>query len=75
MLGAFVTIKANMIYESFGTIPIFDKYLSTEGGGRLGYKLIGVLIAFIGILLLTNMLGPFLLWLLSPLFRWAQPPG
>ncbi len=72
--GAFFTVKANMLYDSFGTIPFFDKYLSTEGGGRLGYKLIGILIVFIGILVLTNMMGAFLMWILSPLFSWGQPP-
>jgi hypothetical protein len=68
-VGAIVTIKADWFYRNFGTIPMFDKYLGSEGGGRLGYKLIGIGIALIGMMLMTNLLGIFIQSTIGRLFR------
>ena len=62
-VGALVTIKANWFYENFGSIPSADKYLGTEGGSRLAYKLIGILIAIVGFLIMTNLIEGVLLGL------------
>lgn len=53
--GFLVTWKADWILRNFGSIPFFDKYLRTSGGGRLGYKLIGIGFIFAGVLVLTNL--------------------
>lgn len=53
--GFFITWKSEWLYQNFGTIPFFDKYLGNSGGGRLGYKLFGILFSFVGILVLTNL--------------------
>lgn len=71
--GAFMVMKTEMLYQNFGTIPFFDRWLSTEGGGRLGYKLIGIGLIFIGVLTMTNMIGSFITWLFSPLIEWSKP--
>ncbi|MFA6215329.1 MAG: hypothetical protein WC768_02050 [Patescibacteria group bacterium] len=55
-VGALVTIKAPWFYENFGAIPSADKYLGTEGGSRLAYKLIGILLSIIGFLIMTNLI-------------------
>jgi len=47
--------------------------LGVEGGSRLGYKLIGVLTIFIGLLIMTNMIGGFMMWVFSPLLKYSQP--
>ncbi len=60
-VGAIVTIKAEWIYQNFGSIPSADKYLGLEGGSRLAYKLIGVLISVIGFLIMTNLIQSVLL--------------
>ncbi len=72
VLGTLVVLKSEKIYNSFGSIAFFDKHFGTEGGGRLGYKLIGMFIVFIGVLVLTNMIGGFVLWIFSPLLKWSQ---
>ena len=54
-IGALVTIKSEWFYQNFGSIPSADKYLGTEGGSRLAYKLIGIIIAIIGFLIMTNL--------------------
>jgi len=54
-VGALFTIKSEWIYQNFGGIPSADKYLGTEGGSRLAYKLIGIIISVVGFLIMTNL--------------------
>ena len=66
--GAIIVIKAEWFYQTFGTIPSAEKYLGTEGGSRLGYKLIGILGCIIGFMVMTDMLGSLLWSLFGSLF-------
>ncbi|MFA6255133.1 MAG: hypothetical protein WC675_03845 [Patescibacteria group bacterium] len=66
--GAVITIKAEWIYQNLGSIPTAEKYLGTEGGSRLAYKLIGILAAIVGFLVMTNMLGKILWAIFGSLF-------
>lgn len=67
-VGAVITIKAEWIYQNFGSIPSADKYLGTEGGSRLAYKLIGIFISIIGFLIMTNMLGAIIMGTFGRIF-------
>lgn len=67
IVGTLITIKSEAILNFFGRITFFEKYLGTEGGSRLGYKLIGILTFFIGLLIMTGMIEGFMRWVLSPL--------
>ncbi|MAF13791.1 MAG: hypothetical protein CMI53_02785 [Parcubacteria group bacterium] len=67
-VGAVITIKAEWIYQNFGGIPSADKYLGTEGGSRLAYKLIGIAVVIIGFLIMTNMMETILLGIFSSIF-------
>jgi hypothetical protein len=69
VIGALITIKSEAMMNMFGRVGFFEKYLGTEGGSRLGYKLLGILIFLIGVMLATNVFGDFMLWLLSPLIN------
>ena len=71
-VGAFIVIKSEAMLNSFGRIEFFERKLGTEGGSRLGYKLVGLLAIFIGILIMTNMIGGFLEWILSPILRYNK---
>lgn len=70
--GALMVIYSEKIYNAFGPIPWFEKYLGTEGGSRLGYKLIGILAFFIFMLVFLNLHQSFILWILSPIIRPIQ---
>jgi hypothetical protein len=74
-IGALIVVKTEAILNSFGRIYFFEKYLGTEGGSRLGYKLIGIAAVFIGALIMTNLIGDLLSWVFSPLFRFSAPGG
>jgi len=72
-VGALIVIKSEKIYNAFGPIGFFEKFFGTEGGSRLGYKLIGMLFIFIGALIMTNMIGGFIEWIFSPLLKFSNP--
>ncbi len=74
-IGAAIVIKSGGLLNTFGRIGFFEKYLGVEGGSRLGYKIIGVLTIFIGLLIMINMIGGFMTWLLSPLLKYSNPKG
>lgn len=69
MIGLLFMIKSESLYNNFGTLEFFERYFHLQGGGRFGYKLIGMIIIFIGVLLFTHLLSGFLLWILGPLIR------
>lgn len=53
--GFFVTWKSEWLFQNFGTIAFFEKYMHSSGGGRLGYKIFGIIFIFAGILAITNL--------------------
>lgn len=71
--GVFITIKTEFMLRSFGRIAFFERHLGPDGGSRLGYKLLGMAVIFIGIIIMTNMIGGFLTWVLSPLLKYNRP--
>lgn len=72
-IGIAIVIKSESILNNFGRIDFFEHYLGAEGGSRLGYKLFGVLVIFISILMVTGMINGFMMWLVSPLNKFSQP--
>lgn len=71
-IGALIVVKSEAMLNAFGRIGFFERHLGAEGGSRLGYKLIGMLIIFIGMLVMTNMIGGFLQWVLSPILKYSK---
>ena len=54
---------------------IFEEHLHGEGGSRLGYKLLGILLIFLGILAITGMIGDFMEWILWPVLKYSRQLG
>jgi hypothetical protein len=71
-VGAFLAMKSEWMLNNFGRINWFEEHLGSEGGSRLGYKLIGMLAIFLGILFATSMISDFMQWILSPLLSVSQ---
>lgn len=65
--GTFLVIKTEWFMTNFGRITWFEDKLGSEGGSRLGYKLLGIIAIFIGIVLLSGNGTNFFTWMLSPL--------
>ena len=65
--GTMMVIKTEWLLENFGRISWFEEKLGGEGGSRLGYKLLGIIVIIAGILFITGTSGDFASWALSPL--------
>jgi len=71
--GALMVMKTEWLINNFGRMAWFEEKLGSEGGTRLGYKLIGIVAIIIGIIVMTGSGPEFMRWLLSPLIRYNQP--
>ncbi|MDD2785284.1 MAG: hypothetical protein PHS79_00150 [Patescibacteria group bacterium] len=58
-IGATITIKANTVYDWFGSMDFADKYLGA-GGSRLMYRLMGIILCLVGFMVATNLWSSFL---------------
>ena len=68
--GALIVIKSETILAAFGRIDFFERNLSTSGGSRFGYKLIGIGIAILGMMAISGLLSGFMVWITSPLTKY-----
>ena len=60
VVGMILVLKSEWFFTFFGRIDFADKYLGTEGGTRLMYKLLGVLFVFLSLLYMTGGIESFL---------------
>jgi hypothetical protein len=67
--GALIVIKTEFLLENFGRISWFEEKLGSSGGSRLGYKLIGLIFIFFGLLLVTGLFNGFMETSLDPLIN------
>ncbi|OGH83891.1 MAG: hypothetical protein A2469_04095 [Candidatus Magasanikbacteria bacterium RIFOXYC2_FULL_40_16] len=55
LLGVVVVVKAEWFVINFGSIAWAEEHLGTSGGSRLMYKLIGLAMIIISIMIMTDM--------------------
>lgn len=48
--GVMITIFSEKLYQWFGRIAFAEKYLGVEGGTRMFYRLLGVVLFFGGLM-------------------------
>jgi len=58
-MGALMVIKTNKFQDFFGEMAWTYKYLGA-GGTRLMYKFIGLILCFVGFMVMTNLWNAFL---------------
>ena len=58
-VGSFMVIRTETILGFFGTVDWAEQKLG-GGGTRLFYKLLGILIVFVGFMIATNLWNAFL---------------
>lgn len=68
-VGTLIIVYTEWLLKNFGRISWFEKKLGSSGGSRLGYKLVGLIVIFIGLLAMTGLISGFLKFLVSPLVR------
>ncbi|MCX6781960.1 MAG: hypothetical protein NTW66_02485 [Candidatus Magasanikbacteria bacterium] len=59
--GTVLIFKTEWFVQNFGTIAWAENNLGTSGGSRLFYKLIGLVLIFVGMLAATNLMTSFLM--------------
>ncbi|MCX6745960.1 MAG: hypothetical protein NTX00_02975 [Candidatus Parcubacteria bacterium] len=65
--GPFLVIKSGWFLENFGSIQWAEDKLSTEGGTRFLYKIIGLAFMFFGLTMIFDLFGGIVIWIFSPL--------
>ena len=53
--GFMMAWKSEWILKNFGRVSWAEEHLSLEGGTRLFYKLLGILIVLIGLFIITGI--------------------
>src|SRR3989344_6960717 len=71
-VGFIVVWKADWMLKNFGSVPFAEKFLQTEGGTRLFYKLLGILVMVGGIMHATDLLGTLMSAIIERLFGGYQ---
>jgi len=72
VVGFLITWKSDWLVSNFGTISWAEQHISTSGGSRLLWKLIGILTIFIGMLVTTNLLQGVIVSMVSSIFPGAK---
>lgn len=70
--GVFLVLKTEWFINNFGRIAWFEAKLGTEGGSRLGYKLVGIFLIFLGVIVMTGSSSEFMSWMLSPILKYQK---
>ncbi len=71
--GAFLVIKTEWFISNFGRITWFEMKLGTEGGSRLGYKLVGIALLIFGLIIFTGGGNDLMAWMLAPILKFSNP--
>ena len=70
VIGFIMVWKSDFFLKNFGRVPTAEKYLGSEGGTRLFYKLLGILVMIGGIMYALDMLEPLGRWIWTTFFTY-----
>jgi len=66
LIGSLLIVYTEWLVNNFGRIAWAEQHLSTEGGTRIFYKLLGVLIILGAFLAITGELGDIIAGIFTP---------
>ena len=72
-IGLLPVVKTEWFLYNFGRIGFFETHMAIQGGSRLGYKLIGLIIIFVGLLVTVNLFGGLMEVITHPITRYQDP--
>jgi hypothetical protein len=67
ILGLLFIIFTEWFVQNFGRIEWAEAKLGAEGGTRIFYKLLGLILIFFGMLMILGLFGGLVMWIFSPL--------
>lgn len=68
IVGILFVIKSEWLVTNFGAIEWAEAHLGTSGGSRLMYKLIGIAMIIISVMIMTNLAQEIFLNVMGPTF-------
>ena len=68
-IGILLILKHDFMVDNFGRIAWAEEHLGTEGGSRLFYKLLGLLIILLGFGIMFNIWQPLFFKAAAPAFK------
>lgn len=71
-IGFLFVWKTEWLMQNIGTIEWAEEKLATSGGTRTFYKLLGIIIIFVGLMMMSGLLGGLILGTVGRLFT---PPS
>ena len=71
--GLAITIKSEAVYSSMGPIAWAEDKMASMGGSRMFYRLFGLGLSLVGILMATNLVESLILAPLTSLFVRSKP--
>ncbi|MCX6745257.1 MAG: hypothetical protein NTX82_07090 [Candidatus Parcubacteria bacterium] len=66
-IGPWLILKTEWFVQNFGRNSWAEEHLSTSGGTRFFYKLLGLIMVFIGLTMMFDLFGGIVFWALGPL--------
>jgi len=67
--GFLIVWKSDWIVNNFGRVNWAEKYLGYDGGSRLFWKLMGIVVIILSMLYMFGFIGGIIDAIFSPLFR------
>ena len=67
-MGIILVIKTEWFIQNFGSIAWAEQHLGTEGGSRLAYKLMGIILIAGALMVATGVMQNIFLALFAPMF-------
>ena len=71
-LGMILIIKTEWFLQNFGAIAWAEQHLGTDGGSRLAYKLMGIILIIGALMVATGVLQAIMLNIFAPMFGGAR---
>lgn len=71
-MGIILVIKTEWFVQNFGSIAWAEQHLGADGGSRLAYKLIGIILIAGALMIATGTLQTIFLNLFAPMFGGAR---
>ncbi len=72
VIGGFLMVwKADWFVKNFGQIGWAEEHLSTEGGTRIFYKILGIIFIMGAFMGMTGLLGDIVGGIFGPLFKFG----
>lgn len=69
VIGSIMVMRSEWFLSFFGRIDWAEIHLGSEGGTRVFFKLVGMILILVSLMVMTGMIEGLLMAIFGPLFR------